>query len=88
MIRRPKVGLYSNEHVNKVFFMVKSFITFYLIQYQKNAFHDEQFLSVYSILQIELYLPGLVKNRSQISASGCLVMLTKKIACLEKKNNF
>ena len=79
MIRRLKVGLYSNEHVDKVFFMVKSFITFYLIQYQKNAFHDEQFLSVYSILQIELYLPGLVKNHSQISASGCLVCLQKKL---------
>ena len=32
MIRGPKIELYSNENNDKVFFMVKSFITFYLIQ--------------------------------------------------------
>ena len=64
MIRGPNIELYSNERVDKVFFMVKSFITFYLIQYYKNAFHDKHFLSVYSILQMELHFPGLVKNHS------------------------
>ena len=34
--------------------MFKSFITFDLIPYHKNAFHDEFFLSVYSMLQKEL----------------------------------
>ena len=34
--------------------MFKSFITFDLIQYHKNAFHGEFFLSVYSMLQKEL----------------------------------
>ena len=61
MIRGPKVELYSNELVD-VFFIVKPFITFYLIRYCKNAFHDELALSVYSILQIELYFLGLVKK--------------------------
>ena len=58
MIRGPKIELYSNEQIDKVFVMVKSFITFYLIQYYKNAFHDELFLSTY------LYLPSLIKNHS------------------------
>ena len=48
-----------------------------MIQYHKNAFHVEIFLSVYSILQVELYLPGLVKNHSQISALGCLESVAK-----------
>ena len=38
--------------------MVKSFKTFYLIQYHKNAFYNKFFLSVYSILQMELYILG------------------------------
>ena len=58
--------------------MVKSLITFYLIQYHKNTFHNELFLSVYSILQMELYFPGLVKNHSQISALGCLESVANK----------
>ena len=86
MIRGPKIELYSNEHADKVFLMVKSFITIYLIQYHKNAFHDKPFLSVYSILQIELYFPGLVKNHNQISVLGCLESVTnEKGVCLEKK---
>ena len=56
----------------KVSFMVRSFMSFYLIQYHKNAFHDKLFLSVYSILQIELCFLDLVKNHSQISVLGCL----------------
>ena len=32
MIRGPKIELCSNENNDKVLFMVKSFITFYLIQ--------------------------------------------------------
>ena len=88
MIRGPKIELYSNEHVDKVFVMVKSFITFYLIQYHKNAFHDEFFLPVYSILQMELYFPSLVKNNSQISALGCLESVAnKKGRAPRKKSN-
>ena len=49
------------------FFIVKSFITFYLFQYHKNTSHDELFLSVYSTLKMEFYFPGLVKNYSKIS---------------------
>ena len=49
--------------------MVKSFITLYLIQCHKNGFPDELFLSVYSILQMELYFPGLVKYHIQILES-------------------
>ena len=44
-----------------IFVMVKSFITFYLIRYYKNAFRDELLLSIYLILQMVLYFPGLVK---------------------------
>ena len=67
MIRGPKTELESNEHVGKVFFLVKSFTTFYFIQYHKNAFRNELFLSAYSILQMELCFPDLIKNYSQIS---------------------
>ena len=66
MIRGPKIELYSNEHVEKMFFMVKSFITFYLIQYHKNAFLRELFLSINFILQMELYFLDLVKVRSSL----------------------
>ena len=62
MIRGPKIELCSNEHVDKVFFMVKYFITFYLIQYHKKAFHYKLFLSVYFILQMELHFPDMVKK--------------------------
>ena len=72
MIRGSKIELYSNEHIDKVFFMVKSFITFYLVQYHKTTFHDQFFLSVYSVLQMKLYFLGLVRNDSQTSALGCL----------------
>ena len=63
--------------------MAKSFIKFYVIQYQKkNAFYVELFLYVYSILQTELYFPGgLVKNHSQISTLGCLESIANKTAC-------
>ena len=77
MIRRPKIELYSNEHVEKVFFMVKSFVKFYLIQHHKNAFHDELFLSAYSILKMELHFPGLV-NHSYISALAWIESVAKK----------
>ena len=36
-------------------------------------FHEELSLSVYSILQMELYFPGMVKVHSQISASGMII---------------
>ena len=86
MIRGPKIELYSSEHVDEVFFMVKSFVTFYLIQYNKNAFHDKLFLSVYFILQMELYFPDLVRNHSQISVLDCLESVdNKKDVYLEKK---
>ena len=66
--------------------MAKSCTTFYLIQYHKNAFHNELFLSVHSILKMELYIPGLVKNHCQISALGCLESVAnKKNEHLEKK---
>ena len=85
MISGPKIELYSNEHFEKVFFMVKSFITFYLIQYHQNEFHDGLFVSLYSILQMELYFPSFVRNH-QISALGCLESVTnKKGVYLEKK---
>ena len=54
----PKNELYSNEDVDKCFYGLM-FITFYLLQYHKNTFHNELFLSVYSILKIELYFSGL-----------------------------
>ena len=41
MITGPEMSMLS---------MVKSSITFYLIQYQENAFHGELYLSVYYIL--------------------------------------
>ena len=44
-----------NEHVDEIFFMVKSLKMFYFIQYNKNAFHNELFLSVYSFIQMELH---------------------------------
>ena len=52
--------------------MVKSFITHYLIQYYEKPFQDELFLSIYSILQMEFYFPGLVTNDSLITALHCL----------------
>ena len=58
--------------------MVKSCLIFYLFQYHKNAFHDELFLSVYSILKMELYFPGLMKNYSKISALDCLESVANK----------
>ena len=85
MIRGPKIELYPNEHLDKVSFMIKSFTTFYLIQYHKNAFHNKLFLSGYSILQMKLYFSGLVKNCSRISALGCLESVAKKSVYLEKK---
>ena len=59
MIIGPNIELYSKENVD----LIKSFITFYFIQYHKNAFHDKLFLSVYSILQMELYISGGKKPR-------------------------
>ena len=89
MSREPKIELYSNDHVGKFFFIVKSLITFYLIQYHKTAFQDELFLSVYYILQMELYFPGLVKHHSQISALGCLERVAnKKKSVTRKKDNW
>ena len=58
--------------------MVKSFITFCLFQYLKNAFYDELFLSVYSILNMELYFLDFVKNYSEISPLGCLECVPNK----------
>ena len=87
MIRGPKIELYSNQHVDEVFFMVKSFITFYLFQYHKNAFHDELFVSVYSISKMELYFPGLVKNYSKISALGCLESVANKKRRIPRKKS-
>ena len=59
MIIGPNIELYSKENVD----LIKSFITFYFIQYHKNAFHNKLFLSVYSILQMELYISGGKKPR-------------------------
>ena len=82
MIRGATIGLYSNEHVEKAFFMVRSFIAFYLIQYHENLFHNKHFISVYFILQMELYFPGLVKYHRQISTLGCLGRVAyEKKAC-------
>ena len=67
------------------FFMVKSFITFCLFQYHKNASNDELFLSVYSILKMELCFPGLVKNYSKISALGCLESVANKKSRVPRK---
>ena len=58
---------YTQMSTSIMFFMVKSFIAFYLIQYHKNAFHDKLFL-FFSILQMEFYFPGFVIHRSEISA--------------------
>ena len=58
--------------------MIKCFITVYLFQYHKKAFHGELFLSVYSIFEMELYFPGLLKNYSKISALGCLEIIFNK----------
>ena len=75
--------------VTKFFFMVKSFKTSYLIQYHKNPFHEELFLYIYSVLQMELYLPRLIKNHSQISALSCLESVAnKKGVYLERKVTF
>ena len=66
--------------------MIKSFITFYLIQYHKNAFHGELFLSIYSMLQIELHFAGLVKITAKSQPwVACKVLLMEKGMCLEKK---
>ena len=66
--------------------MVKSFITFYFIQYHKDEFRDELLLCIYLILQMELYFSGLVKisSKSQtwIAYKGLLI---KKGVYLEKK---
>ena len=49
-------------------------------------FNHELFLSVYSILQMELYFPGLVKNHSQFSTLDYLESVAyKKGVYLEKK---
>ena len=78
MIRGLTIELYSNQHVEKVFFMVKSSITFYLFQYHKNASHDKPILSFCSILKMELHFPDLVKNYSKISAFGSLESVADK----------
>ena len=66
--------------------MVKSFIKLYLIQYHKNAFHDELSISVYSMLEMKLQFPDSVKILSQISALGSLLFrANKKGVYLEKK---
>ena len=85
MIRGLKIKLYSNQHIDKFFFMVKSFIMFYLLQYHKNAFHDELFLSVYFILKMEVYFPGLAKDYSKNSALGCLEIVANKKRRVPKK---
>ena len=56
-----------------------------MIQYCKNTFNDKFFLYVYSILQIELYFPGLVKNHGQIPAFGCLESVANKKGRVPKK---
>ena len=82
MISGQKIELWALEWALWYdFFTIKSFITFYLIQYHQNAFHDGLFVCLYSILQMELYFPSLVKNH-QISALGCLESVaSKKKAC-------
>ena len=66
--------------------MVKSFITFYLIQYHKNAFCNELLFSIYLILQIDLYLPGLVKISAKSQTwVAYKVLLIKKGVYLEKR---
>ena len=45
-----KKKLYSNEHVDKVVFMVKSFITFYLIQFHKNISQRALFFCLFYLL--------------------------------------
>ena len=37
-----------------------------MIKNHKNAFHEELFVSTYSILQMGLFFSGLIKNHSQI----------------------
>ena len=69
-----------------MFFMVKSFLKFYLFQDRKNALHDELVLSVYSILRMELYFPGLVKIYSKFSALGSLESVANKKGIYLKKN--
>ena len=61
--------LYSNEYADKVFFMVKSFITFYLTQYHKHAFHDKIFLSVYFILKNGATFPRFGGKKSKLNLS-------------------
>ena len=56
-----------------------------MTQYYKNTFNDKFFLYVYSILQIELYFPGLVKNHGQIQAFGCLESVANKKRRVPKK---
>ena len=65
--------------------MVKSFSKFYLFQYHKNALHDEFNLSVYSILRMELYFPGLVKIYNKFSALGSLESVANKKGVYLKK---
>ena len=77
----------SNEDVDKVFLMAKSFITFSLTPYYKNAFHSLLFISVYSILQMELYLQGLVQNHSQNLALCCLEIVTNKNRRVSRKKS-
>ena len=86
-MRAPKIELYSNEHVNKSFFIVKSFKIIYLIEYYKNTFYNKFFLYVYSFLQMELYFLGLVKNHGQVSALGCLESVANKKGVYLKKCN-
>ena len=66
--------------------MVKSCITLYFIQYHENSLRNKLFLSVYSILKMDLYFAALVKNHSQISTWDSLESVAnKKTAYLEKK---
>ena len=66
--------------------MVKSFVTFYLFHYRKNVFHEELFLSVYSILKMELCFPSLVTDYSKISALDCLESVANKKRHVPRKN--
>ena len=48
-----------------------------MIQYHQNAFHDGLFVSIYSILRMELYFSSLVKNH-QVSALDYLESVANK----------
>ena len=65
--------------------MVKSCITLCFIQYHENALRNKLFLSVYSILKMDLYFADLVKNYIQVSTWSLESVANEKTAYLEKK---